>query len=402
MILLGLACSGEPVEPVPAVEPVADTRPVPTSPSIVLITIESTRADHLLQWGYARDTMSTVGVFSERGRRFDRAYSPAPWTLPSMASLFTGLRPSELGVVSAEHVVPDEASTLAEELSAVGYDTAFFGTNEFFDGHGLEQGFARYQNEVGASGLKTATAVRSYIDAREGTRPLFLAVHIFEPHCPYLAPKGLRGMHSEEPPGRMLTDVEWDAMGDCYRKDRDLGKTLAAYDEELMAADSVIDALWGAARPFRDDAIWIVTGDHGEAFWEHGDFGHGRQLDDEQIHVPLAVMGTGWHDVDERPVSTAWIAGSIREIAGLDPAGPTLGAPAAIVVSETSYDVERAVAISAEGRVMVDAETGVHVDGQVDEAAALAAIQVEARFTPQVRVVDEAVRARLRALGYAQ
>ena len=381
-----LACAPEapvvaPAEVAPAV--------VATGPDIVLVTIESLRADHVQFQGYGRETMPETEALG--GRVFTRAYAPSSWTLPSMASILTGLTPGEHGIKTADYVLAEGADTVAEDLSAAGYETAFFGVNQFFvEGRGLHQGFEMWQPSSGTSARQLVGQVETFVRQRRDARPLFLVVHVFEPHCPYKAPRDFEGRYTSAP-GARITDEQWARMGDCFRADRDLGATIDRYDEEILAAD---EAVGRVARLF-PEAVVIVTGDHGESFWEDDDFGHGRSVVDEQIHVPLVVRGLP-AGVEDRPVSGAWIAGTVRDLAGL-PHGATLSEPAEMVVSETAYEVARAVVISEGGRLYVD-ERGETAVGTPHPDAAMALIDLPGTR----RGLDPTTERELRRLGYAE
>jgi len=371
--------------------------PPPVLPELTLVSIETLRADHLQGWGYERDTMPNL--HRVEGRRYLQARSTAPWTLPSMTSMLTGLQAAEHGVETHDSVLPQEVQTLAEDLGEAGYQTAFFGVNELFvDGRDLEQGFDVWQGVNGWSADRLMRSVEAFLAERSDPRPLFLVVHFFEPHCPYHAPRDLQG-HFRSEPGPQLTDEQWSTMSDCYRADRDLHKTLDAYDEELLAVDRVLPRL-------KRDGIVAYVGDHGEAFWEHGDYGHGRQVYAEAIHVPLIVEGLSGET--DALVSTAWIAGTFRELAGLE-AERTLDRGASAVVSATRNEgLDRKVVAEGDLRLFLDGDQTMLLEADeatpVDDPSAVARLSA-ALPTPGSaghRPLSEQAWERLRALGYTE
>ncbi len=377
----------------------------PAGPDLTLVSVETLRADHLPAWGYERETMPFLS--SVEGRRFHHARSTAPWTLPSMASMLTGLQATEHGVVTHDSVLPEDVRTLAEDLSAAGYEMAFFGVNELFvDPRGLDQGFSTFMGVNGWSADKLRREVEAFLENRNDNRPLFLVVHFFEPHCPYHAPRDLRGTFVSDP-GERVSEEQWSTMSDCYKEDPDISKTIDAYDEELVAVDRVIGQL-------QLPGIVAYVGDHGESFWEHGDYGHGRQVYDEAVHVPLIVHGTGFEGVEERPVSTAWIANTFRARAGLSSERPSLESPLAQVVSQTANEgLDRSVVAEGSLRLFLDEEGARLTDlasdpvetGRIEDEAAvtrLTAALPQPLFDAERRPLEAASVERLRALGYLE
>jgi arylsulfatase A-like enzyme len=217
--------------------------------------------------------------------------------------------------------------TSAEILAMLGYETAFFGVNAYLEqDHGLSQGFSTWDAHTGLSGRQLLNRVTAFLSARDPARPLYLVVHLFEPHCRYRAPDDLFGTFSPVSPGtRLLSQADYDRLGACYQLQRpdgspelDLAVYDARYDEEVLEVDGLIGRLWRQVQPL--DPWLAVVGDHGEAFWEHGDFGHGRQLYQEQVRVPLLVRPVGGVPgrVVETPTSTLLLAHRLLTTAGVE------------------------------------------------------------------------------------
>ena len=354
--VLTLACS-------PASEPVSEPSPPAASsliaegPDLVLITVESWRADHLAALDYGRDPMPKLERRLMQGRFFTRAIAPSSWTLPSMASIMTGLLPTEHGLRTPDRALGSDAVTTAESLQQRGYRTVFIGSNPWLvEGTGLEQGFDLWDARAGASGDRLVRELEDFLSGEAVAGPLMLHLHFFEPHCKYRPPRRQQGLFEPvEGPmvtGQRLTRQEYESMGECYRLQTDTGEPeleldiyLSRYDAELRATDELIDEslrLLDAALGL-DDALVILAGDHGETFWEHGDFGHGRQLYQERVRVPLIVLGglAGEGAREESPVSLIDIHTTLLAAAGVE-SSPSRDlrsvSPGVPVFSETEQD----------------------------------------------------------------
>ncbi len=290
-------------------------------PDVVLISIDSLRADHLGCYGYARDTSPTLDALAADGVRFENAVSTTSWTLPSHAAMFTGLYDSTHGLVDNGLRLADAHETLAERLAAAGYHTAgFFGGPYLHPTFGLAQGFEVYEScmttvdaalpeadvraesrardgrsHVDVTGPRTLEAVRGWA-ADLDERPVFLFVHLWDVHYDFLPPP--------EYVERFDPDYEGDLTGEGFLDNpriapgmprRDYEHLLALYDAEIRFTDDVLkgilDALDAAGR--LDGALVVVTADHGEEFLEHGRKGHQKTLFEEVVRVPLIVRGAG-------------------------------------------------------------------------------------------------------------
>jgi arylsulfatase A-like enzyme len=270
-------------------------------PNIVLITIDTLRADHLGIYGYARPSSPSIDRLGETGLLFERALSPAPWTLPSMASLHTSLYPPEHGAIGARTKLPDDLTTLAESLQGGGYDTMAFVTHVFVSRRfGLAQGFRAFDeslvlgHDAVTSQDLTKNALR-YL-RREGREPFFLWVHYFDPHFSYVRHPEV-GFLPADAPDRLdyedLRIAEPVLRGGALPDRFSLETVKAIYDEEIAFTDAAIGRLLeGIGRMSLDrPTVTVLTADHGEYFMERGRFGHGRDVYDELVHVPLIISG---------------------------------------------------------------------------------------------------------------
>jgi len=277
-----------------------------SQPNIVLITIDTLRADHLGSYGYPRPSSPSIDQLAESGLLFERALSAAPWTLPSMASLHTSLYPAEHGAIGARTPLPDDLTTLAESLQDVGYDTTGFVTHVFVGRrYGLAQGFHAFDESL-VRGHEAVTSeeltanVLQYL-RRLGREPFFLWVHYFDPHFSYMRHPEFDFVEANTSPVR-LTYEELLAAEPALRDDGvpdpfSVETVESIYDEEIAFTDAAIGRLLeGIERLDLDRPIvTALTADHGEYFMERGRFGHGRDVYDELIHVPLIISG----DIDE-------------------------------------------------------------------------------------------------------
>lgn len=301
-------CSPQPPGPGSAGD--APAPAVEARPDIVLIVVDTLRADHLGLYGYARPTSPHVDAWASRGLVFDRAYSHSGWTLASVTSLLTGLLPNQHGVgrdardPTCFGRLPDEVETLPERLQQAGYSTAAFVNNTFLAPEfGLKQGFDHWdwrgstETEI-RSADDTVSAALAWLQTQQ--RPTFLLVHVMEPHTLYQPAPDLLGTFSSltpVPPDQVITEKTI-ASWQTYRSKpspAQAARAVALYDEEILTVDRALSTLFDglATRARADQTLTVLTADHGEEFWDHGGFEHGQSLMGELTHVPLVVVGPG-------------------------------------------------------------------------------------------------------------
>ena len=308
-------------------------------PNILLIVVDTLRADRLGSYGNAQGLTPFLDRFAAQALVFRHAYAPSSWTRPSMASLFTSRYPSQHGVVKIRIKLADAELTLAEILQQHGYRTAAFVTNVTLTPYvGFGQGFQSYVSIVGEGRKPRAELVRlhtlAWLDGesiRHSDSPLFLYLHYMEPHVPYSPPPPYVARFVK--PGsnieRTIDDVN---LKHARVKGRQLSGTLdapteltcedldaleAVYNAEVAALDFQLETLFAdlQERGFLQNAIVVVSADHGEEFLEHGNLFHGNTLYDESIRVPLIVRvpkQTGI--ISDRPTSLLDIAPSILDL----------------------------------------------------------------------------------------
>jgi len=300
-----------------------------TAPNLLLISIDSLRADHLGSYGYRRETSPNLDRLAREGVLFERMVADSSWTLPTHLTMLTGLSSIAHGVVVDSQRLPAGVLTLAGLLRDRGYRTEGFASGPYLHPiFGFGQGFDHYEllaqtpfeekgitpekladsphlrtsleiYERGARTTRTSEDLAKRVEeavARSTGRPFFIFVHMFDVHYDY------------DPPERYWRRFDPDYAGDLspegfidnprIRKgmsERDLEHIIARYDGEILYTDEhigrmleVLD-LYGVA----DRTIVAVTGDHGEEFFEHGDKGHRKTLYDEQLMVPFILWGPG-------------------------------------------------------------------------------------------------------------
>lgn len=292
-----------------------DTRADP--PHLLLIVLDALHAKHLSCHGYPRPTTPRIDRLAAEGVRFEQAFASAPYTLASIPSLLTGSEPYQHNLVDKQAVLPDEEVTLAEHLGAHGFSTFGLTTNlngsELF---GLDAGFQHFENLlVGPSGqlpareqdyriVKANVCVDRCLDWIDGgaldNGPAFLYLHILEPHTPYTPPEPYFSRFLPEGYDGPLASGETRPLLDARHgklalDDSDRAAAQALYDANLAYADAQVGRLLDglAARGVLENFLIQLVSDHGEAFWQHGIWGHNDQLYDEMLHVPWIVRFPG-------------------------------------------------------------------------------------------------------------
>ena len=286
-------------------------------PSVVLVVIDTLRADRVGAYGSPRDTTPHVDrLLAGKGALFENAYAQAPWTLPSALSYLTGRHPGELFQPADEApAIPASVPTLAERLRRAGYRTGAFVANPTLHaGAGFDRGFETWWTppaEVASLTLPGAALNRRalpWVEAHRGT-PSFLYVHYLDPHDPYTSPALDGGRTPFDPDyegpvtgdqvhGVYLGRVEVDAAGREHLS--------ALYDSEVAYVDEMIGGLLAALEPDLADTLVVLTADHGEELGDHGGWKHGHTLYNEQIRVPFVFR---W---DGRIPARRRLAGSVR------------------------------------------------------------------------------------------
>lgn len=283
-------------------------RPAARRPSVLLITIDTLRADHLGCYGYGRPTSPHIDRLAAAGALFTRVTASLPRTTPSVATILTGLYPKGHGARGLFYALSPANVTLAEVMQQAGYATAAIVSNMFLrPGQGFEQGFDLYENPTarfdGDSALEVTAGALRWLRARDRARPFFLWVHYLDPHWTYQpsAPFDRAfdpgfdrrfSLYDDLASGRLT-------KGQVIFQDRldrrQVEHVVALYDGEIAQVDAALAALLEEfERPAEDPVLIVLTSDHGESLGEHGyHFAHGEYLYEEGLHVPLLMVMPG-------------------------------------------------------------------------------------------------------------
>jgi len=290
---------------------------------IILVTIDTLRADHLGSYGYPRRTSPFIDTLSREGIQFQRAFSSMSLTAPSLASIFTSLYPLQHNVHTNDQKLNDLFLTLAELLSTMDYRTAAFVSVPFLGSLNLHQGFdiftipnpRSYMNvtwpkisekanageikglkgPVYGNAMETIYSAIKWVDNLQPTDRFFLWVHLYDPHTPYYPPASFLEIFTNESTQeressiRFLLEehhIDFDFYGN--NTEEMLG-TINRYDGEILFADTELKRLYKhlQRKGLDSHSLWIITSDHGEGLGNHRYLVHDRHIYNEQVRVPL-------------------------------------------------------------------------------------------------------------------
>jgi arylsulfatase A-like enzyme len=283
----------------------------PARPSVILICLDTVRADHLGCYGYAeRETTPRLDALAAESTQFLDASATACWTKPSVPSFLTGTYPVQHGVyegsahaVAGEvsHALPSESTTLAEVFERAGFATAAFVRNaQLRKDLGFGQGFELYQEEAGDA-REIRWRAQDWIDTRADERPFFLYLHLLDAHWPWPVPDEYASRFAPLDAVQPLRDRQSGAVRDEINDGkRELSSAeretmIAVYDGSLRYIDDQLGELvaWLERRGLWEDTIVCIVADHGEEFGEHGKVGHGHGLYEGLLRVPWVLHVPG-------------------------------------------------------------------------------------------------------------
>ena len=335
--------------------------PGQNQPNVILITLDTLRADHVSAYGYGRDTTPNLDRLAETGVLFEHAFSNASWTLPAHASLLTGRYPHEH---QADWLQPmaDDIPTLPAVLSQAGYQTAAFAANTSYVAPewGLGRGFSRFDVYGGSiaedivrtnyghrlalnllprvkmfdiPGRKRAAALNAdflaWLDDVKPGQPFFALINYFDVHDPYLTVQPYQDRYSPSPARGDLINFQFQPHAFRLKPTLDAAEVQAeidAYDGCLSYMDAMLGSLLQdlSRRGLTGKTLVVIASDHGESFGTHDLFGHGNSLYLETLHVPLIIA---WPDrlpagrrvtvpvgLDRLPITIANLAAGARPI----------------------------------------------------------------------------------------
>ncbi|MEM9556435.1 MAG: sulfatase [Acidobacteriota bacterium] len=282
-------------------------------PNLLVYLVDTLRADHLSTYGYDRPTAPRLDELAAEGIVFLNAQAQSPWTRASVASIFTGLWPSVHGAVGDPDVLSDEVSTVAELLREAGYTTlGFTGNGNSNAAFGFSQGFDDFvylEQPRPTERLARASDINEHVFARleqlEESQPFFLWVHTIDPHAPYDPAEPFRSQFAPA-----VTDPEIGSMEHLQSMQRSkvrvddavVQQMVDLYDAEIAENDAAFGALLDELkrRDLYDQTMILFISDHGEEFYEHGRWAHGKTLYTEMLDVPLVVKMPGGHGAGTR------------------------------------------------------------------------------------------------------
>ncbi|MCB9899573.1 MAG: sulfatase [Planctomycetes bacterium] len=308
-------------------EPEATDLEVPERASILFVLIDTLRADHTSLVGHVlgRSTTPFLEELAEHSIVFDRAYSAASWTRPSVASIFTSRLPSGHGCEQRQDVLSPDVTTLAEALQADGFTTSGVLTNGNVLGKwGFDQGFDIFEHvkdfprHAYADAKKLRQPVIAAVDALRLDDPWFLYLHYVDPHDPYM-------QHDETDFDPHTTSTVDGSMASLepYRwarpSDVDAERFIELYDGDILWIDGELRRLFARLdeRGVLEHAWVVITSDHGEGLWDHRIQAHGQEVFEHQIHVPLLVRPPGGLAEGrriEQPISLIDVAPTLLEL----------------------------------------------------------------------------------------
>jgi arylsulfatase A-like enzyme len=316
LILTAIGCSGgeKPYAPVPL--PVAD--------NLILISIDSLRADRLGAYGYGRPTSPQIDRIARQGVRFANAYSSSNWTVAGHAGMLTGLMPTGHGAMRLTTPIRPDVPLAAERFAAAGFQTAAFVSHLLVsDRYGFKRGFGDFDYEQGASASRVTEKALMWLRRQTPGQRTFLFLHYFDVHTPYgkpgapmarFADTGCRGPAEVQTILTAAMRGQWERF-ECFS---DL------YDADIVPVDREIGRLFDFLRSSKlsDRTTIVITADHGELLGKGEGVIHGLTLYAKELHVPLIVRfpkAAAARTVYDAPVSTIQLASFLLQAAGLEP-----------------------------------------------------------------------------------
>lgn len=336
---------------------------VPGPRQVILISIDTLRADAVSAYGEGGALTPRIDGLAGGGLLFARAYAPSPWTLPSVATLLTGVHPDAHGLRKPGARLSESVPTLAEAMRSAGYRTAAIGSNPHLGrASGLDRGFDEYLFHGGTPPFLTEGPFGARLVQRlfppafpaAGTTeeltelalewlernrrtPFFLWIHYLDPHVPHTPPARFQP-DGEPPEGMGMSFARQNAIRNGYftpsAEQREWIRKL--YDAEVRTVDEAVGRVLDRLRELDllETAVIVLTSDHGEEFWEHGGYEHGHSLYEEVLRVPLLIRTpAASRAMIDRPVSLESVAPTLLDLAGVpfDPARFPRGSLAGLI-----------------------------------------------------------------------
>ncbi len=308
---------------------------LPRPDRVVLVTIDTLRADHVSAWGHPIPTTPFLDRLAGEGVAFRRTYAQSATTKPSHSTMFTSLYPMQHGVQNNSLVLDDEFTTLAESFAAAGYRTAAFVSTDAPLGGNVNQGFElwnQYEADLSVEGGRkqyrsaeeTVDEASAWLSSVGPDEPFFLWIHVYDPHKPM------------QPPEKEVQDVTLmverdrdryvqDLLARGVPADRPAGlEASILYDAEILYVDRQLERVHALMqeRGLLDGALWVLTSDHGQGLGAHDWYGHSKQIYNAQLWVPLVFWWGGGVlaplTVEDRIVEHVDLFPTLADLAGLE------------------------------------------------------------------------------------
>ncbi len=343
----------------------------PERPNIIVVLVDTLRADNLGCYGYARKTSPNLDAFASRALLYENAIAPSSWTWPSTASVLTGQYPFHHGVLDSTHcTLPLEKTTFAEVCTEAGMKTAAFVSNLIISrSRNFDQGFVSFRSMNWATAKGVVNSFAQWIEkVRQGRFMAYL--HFIDPHSPYEPPDSYVARFSDPEDGHRLPESQFGKIrGQINTRSREptradrlaVENALDRYDAEILFWDEHFGRLLKIleTKGLLENTLIAVTSDHGEEFLEHGYIGHGLTLFDTSLRVPLIIGGPGIRPGRSRDqVELISLMPTLLQIANIDPGkavfdGPSLLEKDAFTRSRLAYS-HTAHALSDDIKVRCD------------------------------------------------
>ena len=271
-------------------------------PNVIFISLDTLRADHLGSYGYERDTSPNIDVFAKEALLFEKCIATSSWTLPTHASIFTGLQPAIHGAYGIEKWrLSTSYDTLAEVLHEENYTTVAFTDGGVIAGEkGFYQGFDLFSDGVSFQNPRPAETAKLVVDQTlnwldvHQDAPFFLFMHTFEIHDVYQPPEPFLGMFGPPDPAVIYPAKRGNMKGNMPSKEN-AHLAIARYDEGIAYTDNELGRLFTYLKEngLTDNTIIVLFADHGEEFYDHNEITHRHNLYNETVHVPLIIRMPG-------------------------------------------------------------------------------------------------------------
>ena len=402
--------------------------------NVVWIVIDTLRADHTGFMGYEVKTTPKLDAFAEKSLMFTQAISQAPWTKPSVATMFTSTYPHQHGALKGlglkGDVLRDELITVAEVLQEAGYATAAFQVNPSLKSEmNFDQGFDVYRDGISylAKAEKVNSEIKQWLPVLKRHK-YFLYIQYMDAHLPYRKHAEYPDLYGDDetgPSGSTLPTIGQLRLGEIKKlslSDSDKRYLENLYDGEIRYLDEQIGQL---LEEFDDRTMIIITSDHGEEFWDHGDFEHGQSVYDELIRVPLLVKIPGYapEKVDSQ-VRLMDLAPTILDFLGISIPGQFRGRSLLDTLEHrehrgsfteaTLYGQERKAYRTGKEKVIFNVKDGTYevydierdplerdnIEGRGELQQILQLFSAEKTQKSERRLLDEKTKRELRSLGY--